>query len=160
MKVKVIERKPVKVTYLRHIGPYGQPLSEFWQQTVYPWMAENDQLGQPRYGISLDDPTITAADKCRYDAGVEVRGKITVPGNSQSTTIPGGQYAVTAFRGTVDQIGGVWEAMLREWLPGSGLQLDARPFLEYYPTDGSFDSKTGVFTCDIAIPVAPLWARQ
>jgi AraC family transcriptional regulator len=156
MKVKVIERKPVQVTYLRHIGPYGQPLSEFWRQTVFPWMAANNQLGQPRYGISLDDPTITAADKCRYDAGVEVRGKITVPGNSQYKTLRGGQYAVTAFRGTAEQIGSVWEAMLREWLPSSGLQLDARPFLEYYPTDGSFDSKTGVFTCDIAIPVAPL----
>jgi AraC family transcriptional regulator len=159
MKVKVIERKPVKTTYLRHVGPYGQPLSEFWQRTVYPWMAANDQLGQPRYGISLDDPTITAADKCRYDAGVEVRGKISVPGNSQTTTIPGGQYAVTAFRGTADQIGGVWEAMLREWLPGSGMQLDARPFLEYYATDAGFDPKTGVFTCDIAIPVAPLLGR-
>lgn len=156
MKVKVIERMPVRVTYLRHVGPYGQPLSEFWQRTVYPWMAANDQLGQPRYGISLDDPTITAADKCRYDAAVEVRGKITVPGNSQTTTIPGGQYAVTAFLGTVDQIGGVWDAMLREWLPDSGMQLDARPFLEYYPTDASFDPKTGIFSCDIQIPVAPL----
>jgi AraC family transcriptional regulator len=156
MKVKVIERSPVRVAYLRHVGPYGQPLSEFWQRKVYPWMAANDQLGQPRYGISLDDPTITAASKCRYDACVEVRGRITVPGDSQTTTIPGGQYAVTAFRGTVDQIGGVWDAMLREWMPGSGMQLDARPFLEYYPTDSSFDPKTGVFTCDIAIPVAPI----
>jgi AraC family transcriptional regulator len=156
MKVKLIERKPVKVTYLRHVGPYGQPLGEFWQRTVYPWMAANDQLGQPRYGISPDDPMITAGDKCRYDAAVEVRGKITVPGNSQNTTIPGGQYAVTAFRGTADQIGGVWDAMLREWLPNSGMQLDARPFLEYYPTDATFDPKTGVFSCDIAIPVAPL----
>jgi len=50
----------------------------------------------------------------------------------------------------------LWEAMLREWLPGSGMQLDARAFLEYYPTDAAFDPKTGVFTCDIAIPVAPL----
>ncbi len=156
MKVKVVERMPVKVTYLRHVGPYGKPLSEFWQRTVYPWMAANGQLGQPRYGISLDDPTITAADKCRYDAAVEVRGKITVPGNSQITTIPGGQYAVTAFRGTVEQIGGVWDAMLREWLPGSGMQLDARPFLEYYPTNASFDQKSGIFTCDIQIPVALL----
>jgi AraC family transcriptional regulator len=87
---------------------------------------------------------------------VEVRGKITVPGNSQTTAISGGQYAVAAFRGAVDQIGGVWDSMLREWLPNSGMQLDARPFLEYYSTDASFDPKTGVFTCDIAIPVAPL----
>lgn len=156
MKVKVIERKPVKVTYLRHVGPYGIPLSEFWQNIVYPWLAANNQLGQPRYGISLDDPKITAESNCRYDAGVEVRGKLTVPGESQTTTIPGGEYAVTQFRGTVEQVGGVWESMLRDWLPKSGMQLDARPFFEYYPTDGSFDPKTGIFTCDIAIPVASL----
>jgi AraC family transcriptional regulator len=156
MKVKIIDRKPVKIHYLRHVGPYGQPLAEFWQRTVYPWLAANDQLGQPRYGISLDDPTITAADKCRYDAGVEVRGKITVPGRSLTTTVPGGQYAVTAFRGTADQIGGVWDLMLREWLPRSGMQLDARPFLEYYAGNASFDPRTGVFTCDIALPVALL----
>ena len=124
--------------------------------TVYPWLAANDQLGQPRYGISQDDPTITAPDKCRYDAAVEVRGKIVVSGDSHTTTIPGGQYAVTAFRGTADQIGGVWEAMLRRWLPSSGMQLDARPFFEYYPTDAAFDPSSGTFTCDIAIPVAPL----
>jgi AraC family transcriptional regulator len=46
--------------------------------------------------------------------------------------------------------------MLREWLPSSGMQIDARPFLEDYPADASFDPKTGIFTCDIAIPVAPL----
>ncbi len=156
MKIKVLDRKPVKVTYLRHVGPYGQDLSRFWQRTVYPWMAANDQLGQPRYGISLDDPMITAPDQCRYDAAVVVRGKIVMPGDSQTTTIPGGQYAVTAFRGTVDQIGGVWQAMLRRWLPRSGMQLDARPFLEYYPTDATFDPKSGIFSCDIAIPVSPL----
>ncbi len=48
------------------------------------------------------------------------------------------------------------DAMLREWMPDSGMQLDARPFLEYYPTDATFDPKTGVSSCDIAIPVAPL----
>jgi AraC family transcriptional regulator len=64
--------------------------------------------------------------------------------------------AVTAFRGTLDQIGGVWEEMLRRWLPSSGVQLDARPFLEYFPTDATFDLKSGIFTRDIAIPVAPL----
>src|SRR5579864_355684 len=68
----------------------------------------------------------------------------------------GGQYALTAFAGTVDQIAGVWDSMLREWLPKSGMQLDARPFLEYYPKDASFDPKTGIFTCDVAIPVTPL----
>jgi AraC family transcriptional regulator len=156
MKVKVVDRNPVNIAYLRHIGPYGKPLAKFWREEVYPWMQANGQVGQPRYGISLDDPTITTPDKCRYDAGVAVRGGITVPGESQTKTIPGGQYALAAFRGTVEQVSAAWEAMLRDWLPKSGMQLDARPFFEYYPTDSSFDSQTGIFTCDIAIPVAPL----
>jgi AraC family transcriptional regulator len=49
-----------------------------------------------------------------------------------------------------------WAALLRDWLPSSGLQLDARPCFEYYPTDAKYDSKTGTFECDICIPVVPL----
>ena len=42
--------------------------------------------------------------------------------------MPGGKNAVTGFRGTVERVGAVWEAMLRGWLPKSGMQLDERPF--------------------------------
>jgi len=36
------------------------------------------------------------------------------------------------------------------------LQLDSRPFFEHYPVDGKFDPKTGRFSCNICVPVAPL----
>ena len=156
MNVKIVQREPVKIAYLRHVGPYGRPLMDFWQKTVYPWLATNDLLAKSRYGVSLDDPTITSAAQCRYDAGAEVNGKLIAPGESQTRTIPGGRYAITPFRGTVDQVAGTFDAMLREWLPNSGMQLDGRPFFEYYATDSSFDPKTGIFTCDIAIPVTQL----
>jgi AraC family transcriptional regulator len=119
-------------------------------------MVANDLLGQPRYGVSHDDPGVTAADQCRYDACVEISRPLVAPGAALTTTIPGGEYAVAKFQGTAGQIGGVWNKLLREWLPASGLQLDARPFFEYYPTDSTYDPKMGIFTCDIAIPVAPL----
>jgi AraC family transcriptional regulator len=38
MNVKLIDRKPTTVAYLRHVGPYGPDLSRFWQETVHPWM--------------------------------------------------------------------------------------------------------------------------
>jgi AraC family transcriptional regulator len=72
------------------------------------------------------------------------------------TVIPGGKYASGRFKGTGDQLGAAWESILRDWLPDSGMQLDARPFFEYYPTDASFDPQTGVFESDICIPVVPL----
>jgi AraC family transcriptional regulator len=156
MEVSIIERQPVKVAYLRYVGPYGEPIAKFWQDVVFPWMVANDLLGRPRYGVSHDDPGITAPEQCRYDACVEVSQPLAAPGKALTTTIPGGKYAVAKFRGTAGQIGGAWNQLLREWLPASGLQLDARPFFEYYAPDAAYDPKTGIFTCDLAIPVAPL----
>lgn len=156
MKVSVIEWPSVKVAYLRHVGPYGESLSRFWQEAAYPWMISNGLLGHTRYGVSHDDPGITAAEKCRYDAAVEVTGPLAAPGKAALTTLPGGRYAVTAFSGRAQDIGAAWERLLREWLPCSGLQLDARPFIEHYSKQSTFDSNSGVFTCDLAVPVAPL----
>jgi AraC family transcriptional regulator len=157
MKVEVVERPAVKVAYLRQVGPYGDPLARFWRDVAYPWMAANGLLGHTRYGVSHDDPTITAPAKCRYDAAVEVPAAVVrPPGQALLSTLPGGRYGVTPFRGTSGQIGTVRERFMRDWLPSSGLQLDARPFLEYYGPNSTFDPRTGVFTCDLAIPVAPL----
>ncbi len=156
MKVKLVDREPVQVAYLRHTGAYGPPLSQFWMQTVAPWMATNNLFGRDRFGVSLDDPSVTKPALCRYDACVESREGEVLSGNPQHKIIPGGKYAALAFEGTGAQIGAAWDALLRDWLPMSGLQLDARPFFEYYAVDGRYDEKTGAFSCDICVPVAPL----
>ncbi|MDD5031337.1 MAG: GyrI-like domain-containing protein, partial [Rhodoferax sp.] len=72
------------------------------------------------------------------------------------TTLPGGKYAVLNFKGSVDQIGEAWTALLRDWLPSSGLQLDSQPSFEYYPKGAANDCETGIFECEICIPVVPL----
>jgi AraC family transcriptional regulator len=156
MDVKLVDRKPTTVAYLRHVGPYGPELSDFWQETVYPWMQTNHLIGRPRFGISLDDPGITAPEKCRYDAAVEVEPDFVGAGRHVKTSIPGGKYAAASFTGTAAELGGAWMALLRDWLPGSGLQLDARPLFEYYAPDMTMDLKTGAFQCDICIPVTKL----
>jgi AraC family transcriptional regulator len=156
MKVTIIERPPVQVAYLRHTGPYGLGIGRFWMETVAPWMSTNNLLGRDRFGISLDDPTVTAPAKCRYDACVQSDAKEMLSGDPGRKTIPGGKYAALAFEGTSGGIGAAWEALLRDWLPKSGLQLDARPFFEHYPLDGRYNPKTGSFSCNICVPVIPL----
>ena len=74
----------------------------------------------------------------------------------RSTTIPGGKYACTRYRGNGSDIGASWHSLLRDWLSASGMQLDSRPFFEYYPRDAQYDPKTGVFECDLCIPVVSL----
>jgi AraC family transcriptional regulator len=156
MNVKLVDRQPTTVAYLRHVGPYGPELSDFWQESVYPWMQTNHLLGRPRYGISLDDPGITAPEKCRYDAAVEVEPGFIGAGQHLTTSIPGGKYAAASFRGTGAELGDAWMALLRDWLPGSGLQLDARPLFEYYGPDMTMDQETGTFQCEINVPVTKL----
>lgn len=156
MNVRIIERPPVQVAYLRHTGPYGPEIGRFWMDTVAPWMATNNLFGRDRFGIGLDDPTVTQPSKCRYDACVASAEGEVLTGNPHHKLIPGGKYAAMAFEGEGAEIGAAWETLLRGWLPKSGLQLDSRPFFEHYPVDGRYDPKTGRFSCDICVPVAKL----
>jgi AraC family transcriptional regulator len=156
MNVRIIERNPTPIVYLRHVGPYGQPISTFWQMQVYPWMVANGLIGQPRYGISHDDPKVTAAEQCRYDAGCEVAAKVLARGDARRTTLPGGQYAALSFKGIAADFEPAWDGLLRDWLPSSGLQLDSRPMFEYYPVGSGYDPSTGVLECELCVPVMPL----
>jgi AraC family transcriptional regulator len=156
MHVQLIDRPSAEVAYLRHTGAYGAPLSTFWQQTVYPWMVTNNLLGVPRYGISLDDPAVTKPEACRYDACVAVAKGVTLTGRAMRKAIPGGRYAALRFRGTSRDIETAWQSLLGEWLPSSGLQLDARPIFEHYRVDARYDPSTGIFECELCAPVSAL----
>lgn len=156
MKVQLQQRPEVRVAYLRHLGPYGPTVSDFWQQQVYPWLARHGWLEQPRYGISHDDPGITAPNQCRYDACVELPPGFQPPRELLCTTLPSGRYAELAFFGPVEELQQAWDRLLRDWLPGSGWQLGTEPCFEYYPANARFDPVSGAFECRICIPVSPL----
>lgn len=155
-KVKIVERTPVRVAYLRYTGPAGPRIGAFWMDTVAPWMETNNLYGRDRYGVSLDDPMVTKDGTIRYDACVVSPAGEVLSGQPQRREIPGGKYAALSFRGTSSSIEEGWRALLRDWLPSSGMQLDSRPFFEHYPADGEYDPGTGAFTCDLCVPVSPL----
>jgi AraC family transcriptional regulator len=156
MQVALIDRPPVRVAYRRHVGPYGPSIHAFWMNEVAPWLAANTLLDRPRYGISHDDPSITDPAQCRYDAAVEVDDAFVPGPGAFVTTLPGGRCASMPFFGDSRDISTAWQSLLRDWLAASGLQLDARPCFEHYPTDARYEPDTGRFSCNIVIPVAPL----
>lgn len=156
LKVTLVDREPTHVAYLRYTGPVGIAIGTFWMGTVAPWMGTNNLYGRDRYGISLDDPSVTKDASIRYDACVASPEGEVLSGNPQRKVIPGGKYAALQFEGTGAEISAAWDRLLRDWLPKSGMQLDSRPFFEHYPPDGKYDEKTGAFSCDLCVPVAPL----
>lgn len=154
MMIALIDRQPATVLYFRHIGPYGKPILRFWREIYAPWAVMN-KLGadHSRFGINHDNPSVTEPRQCRYDACIEVAPESLATGGALKSTIPGGKYAVVQFRGTVEQLGEAWAALLRDWLPSSGLQLDSRPSFEHYPKGTTYDCETGEIECEICIPV-------
>ena len=153
MRIEITERQPVKVAYLRYTGPLGEPLARFWRGPVATWLAEFGMLDCPRYGVTLDNPMNTPPERCRYDACVEMPKGMTLPGAGE-TTIPGGRHAVTHFKGTSAEIGAAWAAFISATLADVANRIDpARHAFEHYPRGAGFDAKTGVFACELLLPL-------
>lgn len=153
MRILIVERQPVKVAYQRYTGPFGEPIGRFWRTTVSPWLADHGLLDCPRYGVTLDNPATTPAEKCRYDACVELPRGLELS-DAEQRIIPGGRYAVTHFTGTGAEIGAAWGAFSTVAFADAANRVDEKRHpLEHYPRGASFDSKTGVFSCELCLPL-------
>ncbi|MEO8062645.1 MAG: GyrI-like domain-containing protein [Pseudomonadota bacterium] len=152
MKIAIVERQPVKVFYLRYTGPFGEPLGKFWCGTVSPWLAEHGLVDCPRYGVTVDNPLDTAPEKCRYDACVEVPAGLSLP-DAEETTIAGGRYAVTIFRGVGAEVGPAWRIFASACFLNHAVDRQRLPF-EHYPRGAYYDSKSGALACELCMPVS------
>ena len=154
MDVQIKELPAVRVAYLRYKGPFGPALGEFWKEVFAPWQKAFRLQGRVNYGVAQDDPATTPPDQCRYDACVEVDPDYKIVEPAKEAMLAGGRYAVAQFHGTGDQIPAAWNELYSQWLPASGLKMDARPCLERYAADFAVDPVTGAFNCELCIPVA------
>lgn len=155
MEVDIKSFPDVRVAYMRYLGPYGDPgIGRMWQR-FGAWCQATGQRGRETFGLSPDSPDITAPEKCRYDACVTVADAFRPQGDIGVQTIAGGLYACTPFKGTAEQIHIAWMRVYSEWLPESGFQADDRPAVERYSAEFRSNPTTGVFACELRLPVRP-----
>lgn len=153
MKIQIVERQPVQVVCLRYTGPYGEPLGRFWRHTVAPWLADHGLVDCPRYGVALDDPAITPAENCRYDACVELPAALSLP-EAAGRSIAGGRYAIACFKGTAASIGAAWADFFRAATSNGSHPLDPERLpMEHYPRGAAYDARTGIFCCELCLPL-------
>ena len=158
MNVHLRELPAHHVAYTRYVGPYGaHGIPELWAK-LRKWMEARDLLSDARItlGVGYDDPSITEAQKCRYDACAVVAQSFQADQWVNVMDIPGGKCAITEFTGTAHEIQGAWDRVFSAWLPNSGYEPDDRACVEVYRGNPIVDAKAGLFRCELCLPVRPL----
>ena len=148
----------MRLAYMRNTGPYGPGVAQLWQRFA-AWCGRQGYMNPRRkmYGISQDNPEITPADKCRYDACIEVDEAFTPQGDVGVQHFGGGRYACGRFTGRPgNDVHEAWTHMFAEWLPKSGYEPDNNPAVELYEEDFVVDPETGTFSCWLCVPVRAL----
>jgi len=149
MKVKIERREPIRVAFMRHVGPYGE-VGATWARFL-PVLGKEGWLGGAALfiGICHDDPEVTPADKIRYDACVSVDESFVASGDIGVQVIPGGDYAVTTHFGPYNKLGQTYTKLLGQW---SGRELRPTPCFDVYLNDPQSTEPKDLIT-DIYAPL-------
>ena len=153
MTVCIKRLSPMRVAFVRHVGPYGE-LGEAWSRLM-AWAGPRGLLGQGArmLGVVHDDPEITPADKIRYDACLVVGEDVQAEGDIGIQEIAGGDYAVTTHKGPHERLGETYARLCGGWFPSSGREPASRPAFEVYRNSPQ-DTAPGNLLTDIHMPLA------
>ena len=130
--VEVKELPPMRLVFLRHVGPY-QEVGATWGRLM-AWAGMRGLLGpgMKLIGIVQDDPDVTPSDKIRYDAAITVNRPVQPEGDIGLLEIAGGKYAVLPHNGPYEGLGKAYQRLYGGWLPKSGYAPRDAPAFEQY----------------------------
>jgi AraC family transcriptional regulator len=130
--VEVNELAPMRLVFLRHVGPYDQ-VGTTWGRLM-TWVGMRGLFGpnMKLLGIVYDDPDVTPPDKVRYEAAVTVSGLVQPEGEFGVVEFPAGSYGVVTHKGPYEELGKTYQKIYGGWLPRSGYRLRDSPAFEQY----------------------------
>ena len=139
MKIETFQG--ITIAYMRRIGAYG-PENRQLMEKLKAFLAQHDLLKSTILGIPLDDPTITPAEKLRYDVGLIVPANATIPLPTRS--IDDGTYAVFEVQHTQQGVSSFWQHIGQ-----FTLSIDnTKPIIERYSSQ-----KIAEHLCEFCIPI-------
>lgn len=152
MDVRIENIKPMRVAFVRHIGPYME-CKTAWD-TLAAWAGPKGLLRtDAKYiGISYDDPQVTPPEKIRYDACVTVSDDVEGEGDIGIQIISGGDYAVVTHKGPYEKLESTYALIMGQWLPSSGKEFAEIPCFEVYLNDPAQTPPEELLT-DIYLPL-------
>ncbi|WP_291330297.1 GyrI-like domain-containing protein [Desulfovibrio sp. UCD-KL4C] len=133
IKVEICEREETSVAFVRHIGSYFE-VDKAWDK-LCGWAGPKGLLNHQTefMGLCYDSPSVTPADKIRYDACMSIPENILPEGEIGIQTIPAGKYAVGTHYGSYEGLEDAYKELYGKWLPTSKYLLkNSIPSFEKY----------------------------
>jgi AraC family transcriptional regulator len=159
LDVQVRRLAPATIAYLRHVGPYKGDTALFRRlfEQLFAWAGPRGFMGSETSYLSLfqDNPNLTPAAKQRMEVALTVPEGTAGTGAIGIRTTDGGLYATARVRVRIEEYAVQWDALVADWLPGSGYQPDHRPAMEFYLNDPATDPE-GKYHVEICLPIRPL----
>jgi AraC family transcriptional regulator len=126
MKVITKKIKPMRVAYLRHVGPY-EDTNQTWIDLVARLSADQQIHKRSVFiGIGHDNPSVTPAPELRYDACITVEEGYEPQKPIELQIIEGGDHAV-AKNCPVGKIKDGFQHLYGQWLARSSRELRPLP---------------------------------
>ncbi len=155
MKVITRKIKPMRVAYLRHIGPYAyESVSHTWIDLTARLSADKQVRKRSVFiGMGHDDPSVTPASELRYDACITVDEDYEPKKPVELQTIGGGDYAV-AKNCPFGKVKDAYQYLFGKWLARSSREL--RPAPSFFVVVNAQDAVVRTkLRFDIYMPLQP-----
>ena len=154
MNVLIKHLPPMRVAFMRHVGPYGK-VGQTWDEFMMRLGKDGFLGGDSQFiGICHDDPAVTPLDKIRYDACMTVDKSFRPRGEIGVQVIAAGEYAVMTHFGPYEKLGASYAKLLGQWLPRSGRHLRSIPCFEIYFNSPENTAPQDLVT-DLHLPLEP-----
>ncbi len=153
-RVEIRDLPECRVVYRRYVGRYGNPaITQMWGE-LFDWAHANGLLMKDSsfIGILHDDPSITAPEKCRYDACLIVDQNLE-PDDALTSRFRGGRYVMYDFAGTPSDVDPAWDRVYGEFVINSGCLADNRPNIELYGPNSVIDPEKMIFRSKLCVSI-------
>lgn len=145
-RVRVLD--DLDIAFVRHMGPYENVPPDLWRRLS----ASARDKAPVLLGIAHDAPTITPAEKLRFDAGLVLAPGAPLAPGVQRQRLSGGPHAVTTYAGPFGQLAAGYARAFDGAARCRGYEIVGLPCIEFYrATD--FDLAAHPPLIDIALPL-------
>lgn len=154
LRVEVVSVDPFQVLTLRVTGAYPEQNQGYGR--LFGWAAEHGLLDtlSGLFGVPVHDRRDVPAQDCVFDCMLALGGPIEIEAGSDLRTmrLGGGRYARVRHVGAFDGLEAPTDALLAQWLPGSGEILRDAPLHHEYLDDPD-EVPEALLRTDIYLPL-------